>query len=146
MKYKLIIFFVTTLLFLGCAKNLQKTPQSTIEAFIQNVKKLNETSPITIKQAKDILKALFTTEKAYEAFTTTFRNIEFEEYTLGEANIGTSTATVSVKIRTKGLIGLTKKEEKEYTFTLEKRDAKWYIKDIAGILERFEKKPMNEEK
>jgi len=141
-KYKLIIFFIIVLLLFGCAKNFQKTPQSTIETFIQNVKKLNEISPTTIKQAKKILKTLFSTEKAYEAFTTTFRNIEIEEYKIGEAKIEDATTAVPVKMKTKGLIGIVKEEEKEYTFNLEKKDSKWFIKDIAGILEHFEKQPI----
>ena len=140
MKYKFLVFFVVLLLFFSCGKNLQRTPQSTIEAFMQNVGKLNETSPITIRQAENVLKRLFYTERAYEAFTTTFRNIEIEKYTIGEAEIVDFNAKVPVKMITKGLIGLAKQEEKEFTFNLEKKDAKWYIKDIAGILEKFEKK------
>lgn len=144
MKYKFLLFFVVLLLFFSCGKNLQRTPQSTIEAFMQNVWKLNEKSPTTIEQAKKLLKTIFSTERAYESFTTTFRNFEVKDYTIGEPEIGDFFAKVLVKMETKGLIG-TKEEEREYIFSLEKKDAKWYIKDIAGILEKFEEKPKGSE-
>ncbi len=146
MKNAMLIFSMVFLLFFGCGKNLQETPQSTIDAFIENVAKLNETSPITIDQAKKVLKTLFSTEKAYEAFSTTFKNIEIEEYTFGEAKIEDFSAKIPVKMKTKGLIGLSKEEERELIFSLEKKDAKWFISDIAGILAMFEKKPVEEEK
>jgi len=146
MKYKCLVFFLLLVFIAGCGKNLQQTPQSTIKAFIQNVAKLNETSPITIKQAKAILKTLFSTEKAYEAFSTTFRNIEIEDYKIGKAETKNSSALVPVMMKTKGLITTGKEEEKEYTFNLEKENGKWYIEDIAGILQQFEKKPVQEQK
>jgi hypothetical protein len=34
-----------------------------------------------------------------------------------------------------------KEETEEITFALEKKDGKWLIKDIAGILEKLERKP-----
>ena len=145
MRFKFIVFIIIVLLFFGCAKNLQKTPQSTIDAFLQNIGKLNEISPIALKQAKKVLKTLFSTEKAYEAFTTTFRNIEIENYTIGEGKRDVSYAEVPVRMKTKGLIGLEKEEEKEIIFSLEKKDSKWYIKDIAGILEKFKERPSEEE-
>jgi len=134
MKYKFMILLLVLFLFSNCAKNIQNSPRSTIEAFIKNVEKLNEKSPTTIQQAEKILKKLFSTEKAYEAFTTTFRNIKIEEYTTEEAEMENSNATVLVKMKTKGLIG-TKEEIKQYNFNLEKKNAKWFIKDIAGILQ-----------
>ncbi|MCK4232904.1 hypothetical protein KAU34_00430 [candidate division WOR-3 bacterium] len=144
MKHKFLIFSVVLLLFLSCGKNLQQTPRSTIEAFIENVVRLNEKSPTTIEQAKKLLRSLFSTEKAYESFTTTFRNFEIKSYSIGEPEIGDSFANVLVKMETKGLIG-TKEEEKEYTFSLEKKNVKWYIKDIAGVLKKFEKEQKESE-
>ncbi len=141
MKYAYIALFLVLVFIVGCGKNLQQTPESTIEAFIKNVSKLNETSPISIKQAKTVLKKLFTTEKAYEGFTTTFRNIEIEEHKIGELESEDSYAKMQVVMKTKGLITTGKEEEKEYSFKLEKKNGKWYIKDIAGILQEFEKKP-----
>ena len=52
-----------------------------------------------------------------------------------------SGAKVVVSMKTKGLIGLAKEEDREITFNLENKNGKWFIKDIAGILEKFEKKP-----
>jgi hypothetical protein len=135
-----VILLVLTFLF-GCGKNLQQTPDSTIEAFLENIGKLNETSPTTIGQAKKLLRSLFSTEKAYEAFTTTFRNISIEKYSISEPMISGSDAKVVVSMETKGLIGITQEEEREVTFNLVQENGKWLIKDIAGILEKFEKKP-----
>ncbi len=132
---------IIILLITGCGGNVQQTPESTVEAFFTNVAKLNETSPTTIDQAQKVLKTLFLSEKAYEAFTTTFRNIEVEEISFGAISADEVSAQVPVTMRTKGLIGIGKEETKEIAFTLEKKDGKWHIKDIAGILEKFEKKP-----
>lgn len=135
-----LAFSIIVLLLAGCGGGVQQTPESTVEAFFTNVAKLNETSPTAIDQAQKVLKTLFFTEKAYEAFTTTFRNIEVAEFTIGAVSEDAAGTKVPVTMRTKGLIGIGKEETKEITFTLEKKDAKWVIKDIAGILEKFEKK------
>ena len=145
-RYKTLIIIFVLLLFLGCAKGIQKTPQSAVYSFIENVKKLNAPSPTTINHAKKVLSKLFTTEKAYEAFTTTFRNIEIEEYKIGKVNIEGTTASLPVKMKTKGLIGLSKEEVKVFTFSLVNKNGSWCISDIAGILEHFEKKPVKKEK
>ncbi|TET18054.1 MAG: hypothetical protein E3J78_06915 [Candidatus Cloacimonadota bacterium] len=144
MKYKIMIILLIGFLLASCAKNLQQTPQSCIEEFFENVKKLNEKSPITIDQATKILKTLFSTEKAFGAFTTTFRNIEIEEYIIGSTEASGSSAEISVVLKTKGLIGLAKEEQRTIVFDMEKKDGKWYIRDIEGILEKFEKKPTTE--
>jgi hypothetical protein len=132
------------LLLAGCGGNVHQTPEATVEAFFTNVAKLNETSPTAIDQAQKVLKTLFSTEKAYEAFTTTFRNIEVEEFTIGAISADETGARVPVTLRTKGLIGIGKEETKVITFRFEKKDGKWCIKDIAGILEKYEKKPETE--
>ncbi len=136
---------IMALLLAGCGGNVQQKPETAIEAFFTNITKLNETSPTAIEQAQKVLKTLFVTDKAYEAFTTTFRNIEFEGFTIGAVSEDGADARVPVSLETKGLIGMGKEETKEIIFTLEKKDGKWYIKDIAGILEKFEKKPDSEE-
>lgn len=145
-KYKTLVIILVLLLFVSCAKDIQKTPQSVVYSFIENVKKLNAPSPTTINQAKKILSKLFSTEKAYEAFTTTFRNIEIKEYKIGKVSIEGTTASLPVKMTTKGLIGLSKEEVKVYTFSLLNKNGSWYISDIAGILEHFEKKPVEKGK
>jgi hypothetical protein len=84
---------------------------------------------------------LFSSEKAYEAFTTTFRNIEIDEFSIGAVSSDNMSARVPVTMKSKGLIGMGKEEAKEVTFSLEKKSGNWYIKDIAGVLEKYEKKP-----
>lgn len=140
MKNAFLLGLAVTLL-AGCGGGVQQTPESTIEAFFTNVANLNETSPTTIDRAQKVLKTLFVNEKAYEAFTTTFRNIDVEEFSIGAASEDATGTRVPVTLKTKGLIGIGKEETKEITFTLEQRNGKWLIKDIAGILEKLEKKP-----
>ena len=97
MKYKILITLLILSFLIGCGSNLQQTPNSTIEAFLENIQKLNEKSPTTIGQAKKLLRTLFATEKAYEAFTTTFRNIKIESYSIGEPMVsGKYTAPAEV--------------------------------------------------
>lgn len=136
---------IIVLLLAGCGGGVQQKPETTIEAFFTNVSNLNETSPTAIEQAEKVLKTLFLTEKAYEAFTTTFRNIEFEGFTIGTVAEDDGDARVQVSLETRGLIGMSQEGTKEISFALEKKNGKWYIKDIAGILENFEKKPEADE-
>jgi hypothetical protein len=145
MKKSLLLFSFITFILIGCSGGIQDTPQSTIESFVTNVKKLNATSPTTRKEAEKVLKKLFATEKAYGAFTSTFRNIEIENYTFGEENVQDSLAKVVVNMETKGLLGLSKEGKKEIVFFLARKDGKWKIKDIAGILESMKKRPVREE-